>query len=164
MTTPTIAELIAWHEQGARDCMDNARDAEDRGFEQECIDYLLESSAMHRATVDALKAQEAVLYLVANDLVFATSGGVPLEAVTWAAVVNDTFAYAAADAEEITLAEAVEVYDDIRARFPSKPWVAVALWAQRKRGGEPFIPPVQEAVDKALTRLRAAVNGGNDAE
>lgn len=66
---------------------------------------------------------------------------------------NDTFGYACADAEEMTLEECLEVYKDACNRFPDKPWIAVALWAQKKCNGMPFIEPVQKMVDAAIAAL-----------
>ena len=119
------------------------------------------------AAGNRIKQYEAAYYLLAHEVIFCSVEASPFfvpcdwiieegKILNWFANVNDTFFYAAADAEPMALDDVLDVYNDAVARFPEKPWVAVAIWAQKKRGGMEFITPVKEAVCEAITAYDAA--------
>lgn len=118
--------------------------------------------------IERLRAENeqyrALAHLCALDVTFVSFQGhgffVPFDtdgnrAIAFNVICNDTFAYACADAEGITLEKAPEILRLYRAGG----WPAVARWVQEQRGGpsaSPFIVPVAEAM-KEDDALRAEI-------
>ena len=93
------------------------------------------------------EAFRAMAHLLATDNAFAvrTKGG----GVGFNILCSDTFAWACADAEAIDISQAPEVWK----LYQDGGWQAVALWVQEKRGGEKFIKPVEEMIERSKAIL-----------
>ena len=84
-----------------------------------------------------LAARDYVWFTPEGEGVFLSSPNSPPNHAGWRASLNvsDTFAYACADAEELTLSQAHEV----RLLCEKYGWDGICAWVARKRGTEPLL-------------------------